>query len=139
MQLERLSLQICRNLTKTHRFKETILLCVFLDVKFGSRDGQRLNCSGKAWPLTAIVCGDLRAPMPRHFHITLTTLLHSPAVKIDRKDHPRYAQALTYTLIQDVRYRHLQVLICGICGDNLTYIGKRNETKRYETTNSTFN
>lgn len=38
--------------------------------------------------------------MPHYRHITLTTLLHSPAVKIDRKDRPRYAQAPTYTHIR---------------------------------------
>lgn len=65
-------------------------------VRSCSRAGQRFHCGGEAGLLAAIICGGLRACGPHHRHVSLTALLHSPAVTIDRKDRPRYAHIHTH-------------------------------------------
>lgn len=116
----------------THRLKWTFMVRSWSWGSWGSWglvDWQQLNCGGNGRPVEPISC--LNA-------ITLTTLLKSPSVTIDRKDCPRYSQALTY-LTWKLDVQAASVVTMWHLWEDLTYIGKIYETKRYETTRSRFN
>lgn len=120
----------------THRLKWTSVRSWSWG-SWGSVDWQQLNCGGNGRPID---CGGSRkTPISCLNAITLTTLLKSPAVTIDRKDCPRYSQALTYSNKHLLDVQAASVVTMWHLWEDLTYIGKIYETKRYETTRSRFN
>lgn len=77
---------------------------------------------GKVWPIDCHLSAEaLKRPLHTRGTSTLTTLLHNPAVNIDRKDRLRYACESTCRHVSDISYTHTFRCRCvAFVGGNLT-------------------